>query len=380
MDDVFRRLREQEEMMRRLTEGPLKSYLENEESVRRMVDAASGIDITALAGKLAGLDIDALVGRMAAASTLTDAAFARLARPEFITAMERAASLHLEVERSIGLLAVRPSTLASQIDVLGGYIDATRFAIASIDYERIGGLINAAAAESTQLARSTDKLVSRHAEFLTSVGSDDEGMVALPPGAFAMPTLDVFVHTAAVRSVTPHEPLQEDEEQETASLHITVVGETHRFLEDMLPRMSLPFLDQYRGARARSLDRGADWWTQGSASMRKLLKGVLHTAAPNERVLPWALKNKKSLDRNGRPTRATKIAWLCRTIGNDAYREFVRTELESALALITLVDAAQHVDEFPEFEQQYDWTILRVEVAIRHILVLWMSRGSVEDS
>lgn len=365
--------------MRRLTEGPLRSYLENEESIRRMVDAASGIDITALAGKLAGLDIDALVGRMAAASTLTDAAFARLARPEFITAMERAASRHLEVERSIELLAVRPATLASQIDVLGGYIDATRFAIASIDSERIGGLINAAA-ESTQLARITDKLVSRHAEFLTSVGSDDEGMVALPPGAFAMPTLDVFVHTAAVRSVTPHERLQEDEEQEMASLRLTVVGETHLFLEDMLPRMSLPFLDQYRGARARSLDRGADWWTQGSASMRKLLKGVLHTAAPNERVLPWALKNKESLDRNGRPTRATKIAWLCRTIGNDAYREFVRTELESALALITLVDAAQHVDEFPEFEQQYDWTILRVEVAIRHILVLWMSRGSAEDS
>lgn len=52
----------------------------------------------------------------------------------------------------------------------------------------------------------------------------------------------------------------------------------------------------------------------------------------------------------------------------------MRTELNSALALIDLLDAAQHVDAFPEFERQYDWTILRVEVAIRHILTLWKNR------
>jgi hypothetical protein len=99
--------------------------------------------------------------------------------------------------------------------------------------------------------------------------------------------------------------------------------------------------------------------------MRKLLKGVLHTAAPNELVLPWARQNNKECDRVGRPTRATKVEWLCQFIPNEAYRSYVRTELNSALALIDLLDAAQHVDEFPEFEQQYDWTILRVEVAIR---------------
>ena len=88
--------------------------------------------------------------------------------------------------------------------------------------------------------------------------------------------------------------------------------------------------------------------------MRKLLKGVLHTAVPNESVLPWATKNNKPLDKHGRPTRDTKIEWLCQFIPNDAYRAYVRTELNSALALIKLVDTAQHVDEFPEFEDQYD--------------------------
>lgn len=56
------------------------------------------------------------------------------------------------------------------------------------------------------------------------------------------------------------------------------------------------------------------------------------------------------------------------------YRSFVRAELESALALIGIIDTAQHVDEFPEFEQSYNWIFLRVEVAIRFILELWKLR------
>ena len=44
------------------------------------------------------------------------------------------------------------------------------------------------------------------------------------------------------------------------------------------------------------------------------------------------------------------------------------------MALIELLNNTQHADEFPEFEQQYEWIFLRVEVAIRHILTLWKSR------
>jgi hypothetical protein len=44
---------------------------------------------------------------------------------------------------------------------------------------------------------------------------------------------------------------------------------------------------------------------------------------------------------------------------------------DSALSSIELMDSSQHVDDFPEFEQQWEWTFLRAEVAIRHILTVW---------
>ena len=66
-----------------------------------------------------------------------------------------------------------------------------------------------------------------------------------------------------------------------------------------------------------------------------------------------------------------KSTGLCRFSENDTYRAYVQTELKSALALIELMDTAQHVDEFSEFEGQYDWIMLRAKVAVCYMLRLW---------
>jgi hypothetical protein len=49
-------------------------------------------------------------------------------------------------------------------------------------------------------------------------------------------------------------------------------------------------------------------------------------------------------------------------------------ELISALHVLTMLNETQHEDETPEFEQQYDEIVGRVEVAVRHILTIWKAR------
>ena len=130
------------------------------------------------------------------------------------------------------------------------------------------------------------------------------------------------------------------------------------------------FADQFRGVILRSKERGPDWLTQAAASCRKLLLGLLHTAAPNERVLPWAKNQGAQLDRNGRPTRRTKIDWLCRSIQNRAYRRFVRSDLNTVLEVLALCNQAVHVNESPDFEESFELAIAGVESGIRHIIQL----------
>ena len=55
----------------------------------------------------------------------------------------------------------------------------------------------------------------------------------------------------------------------------------------------------------------------------------------------------------------------------------VRRALNVAInrdALIDIIDVAQHVDQFPGFEEKFNWVLLRVEMAVRQILELWRLR------
>ena len=61
-----------------------------------------------------------------------------------------------------------------------------------------------------------------------------------------------------------------------------------------------------------------------------------------------------------------------RSIPNESYRKLLLTELDSALTLIDLFNTAVQVDEFPEFEQSFAWAQLRLKVAIRHMLEIWL--------
>ena len=152
---------------------------------------------------------------------------------------------------------------------------------------------------------------------------------------------------------------------------IGLVDEIDAFLEQTLAKLNPAFPSQLRGSMQRNQERGPDWWTQAAASQRKLFLGVLHTAAPDHLVMTW-VTNPKQLDRRNRPTRRAKIAWLCRSIPNESYRKFLIAELDSALELIELFNTAVHVDEFPEFEETFSWTQLRLKVAVRHILEIWL--------
>lgn len=212
---------------------------------------------------------------------------------------------------------------------------------------------------------------ARYSETTASVAA--AGAALYPPFVTRLPAIGMFVHSEAVRTITPHHDYEMRDVSRSQDLRVRVVDETDAFLELTLGELKPAFALQLRGSSRRAEERGPDWWTQAAASLRKLLLGVLHTAAPDDLVLPWVTNHTDQVDRTSHPTRRTKIAWLCNSIANAEYRKCVKTEVDSVLALIDVLDSANHVDEFPEFEESFSWTVLRVRVAIRHIFTIWKS-------
>jgi len=350
LSDLRRELARQNELLGRLAEDPARRLLENQVATLRAHDLFSRLD-----------SVSEVFSRL---QTAAQSAFAEEER----------------VRRAIDAASVGLDRVYRGFDVdvgaVSSVVELTRSRLASIDLADAGKLIGAIDRQQEELARLTGRLVSRHADLVASIGRETKLARSVRLAACDLPTRAVFVHTSAVRSITPHEPREDEPEVLAGPLGDVTIRETDDYLERELPKLKPAFLEQYRGVKQRGGSPGPDGWTQGSASMRKLLKGVLHSVAPNNSVLPWAEENNKELDGHGRPTRATKIEWLCRSISDSSYRDFVRTELDSALVLIKVVDTAQHVDEFAEFAEQYDWIAARTAVCVRHMLVLWEPPGS----
>ena len=377
MDDVIRQLRERDEMMRRLAAGPLGDPRTRELILDRATDMARTIEMlekNSAAAMISKMAMPEFAHALEIAAQQASRIMDQLRSPEMLAAIERVNATHQALAQFAERALLAQESVARQMSAMALQIDITLKALPTIDFERIGLLVDAADSTRGRLGIATERLVLRHTRYLEALAVPESNLHRLPGPVRELPTQDVFVHTGAVRSLTPHDAAEPKTEETSLVIRAEVSTTTGVFLETKLPVLHPPFLDQYRGAKARSVDRGADWWTQGSASLRKLLKGVLHHAAPNELVLPWAKTKNKELDRVGRPTRATKIAWLCEPVADDDYRAFVRAELESTLALIDIIDVAQHVDQFPDFEDKYNWVLLRVEVAVRLILELWLLR------
>ena len=151
-------------------------------------------------------------------------------------------------------------------------------------------------------------------------------------------------------------------------------SEVDASLEYTLGALNPAFAAQFRGWILCSKERGPDWLTQTAASLRKLILGLLHNAAPNDLVLPWVTKPTQQLDEHRRPTRSTKLDWLCRSINNKAYRKFVRMELDSALTILDMLNHAIHVNEFPELEESFPSVSARAKFAILHLAKLCAPR------
>ena len=148
MDDFIRRLQEQQEMMQRLVEGPLQYISENEAAIAQIRQLAHGIRRPApCMAACAALEASDLASHLPALADSTAATIATLAMPESISMMDHYVSERRHVHEAVERLAFPQEEWAAQIDTMASYFEATRVALPTIDFDRIGELVAAAETE-----------------------------------------------------------------------------------------------------------------------------------------------------------------------------------------------------------------------------------------
>jgi hypothetical protein len=119
MDDLIRRMAEQDEMMRRLVEDPLRQLRQAEEAIARMATLPRGLDISVL-------DKAAVAATTAELTDFASAALTNLKTPAFLTAMDSYALEARKVQEMIESLGQAPRIWADQIAAFSSCVEATR--------------------------------------------------------------------------------------------------------------------------------------------------------------------------------------------------------------------------------------------------------------
>ena len=126
-DDFLRRLREMEEMARRLGDGPLRFLRENEAAIERAAEHVRSIDTSALAAVQA-LETERALSRAAEFTELSNVALVRLAQADSVAAMELYANQHREIQETVWRLALPHKSISEHALALSATIEATHLA------------------------------------------------------------------------------------------------------------------------------------------------------------------------------------------------------------------------------------------------------------
>jgi hypothetical protein len=365
MNDAYDWLRQYQEMIRRITEGPLADYqmLANSSSLLAIDRLEQLSVIPALAPAI--LSSTSEVFRQMSASVAVD------------EMASQAIAGDLAVVNANRTLVLHDSALtARSIVQMASTINLASVALVGVDWDEIGKTFQIGEDTQKRLQFLTNQLTFSHAALIEQARLSEGGFSAFPEFVVRVPGENLFVHSRAIRVLSPHAGYGRDDEEQAIAGEKRIDDDTDAIIEALLPRLSPHFVEMLRGADDPWLRKAPDWRRHSASSLRELLESVFHKVAPSDAVKKIVSDPGTELDEKGFPHLTVKVRWLCLYIGLPEYRQNVETDLLSALDVLKLTQSTVHSHSGRKFEEQFPTVRRRARVALRHLLLLWAARSS----
>jgi len=257
----------------------------------------------------------------------------------------------------------------SQFGSLARFAEEAAAATIRVRWENIATL-NITPLLKNSLESRTLRLNRSFDAFAGIMAREPKFFLDAPPFVAKTPTLAVFTHAEALKSISSIAEDEAEQEQPENKIWIDARDETFAKIEDLLPRFNPELMTSWKGGWNTADMRTEDWARQASSSFRFVLIKTIDTAAPQERVKadldPKQIKNNKA-------TRKQQAAWLCRSLKSGAYRDMVIADIESAIGIVDVFSQAVHEFRNEDIEKSFSRMAVRASVALGHILDLYFN-------
>ena len=200
----------------------------------------------------------------------------------------------------------------------------------------LGSAISAAASLQDSLRLNLDRFTATYRQLVDFTDHQPSIIEVLEPDIIQYPSHEVFREAELLEQITVPE-----DEQEVLDEYEDIAIPEERTLEDRLGEINSDFPNLLQGAHAALNTDNPDRARHVTVSLRELIGHVLHHFAPENKIRGW--KTDPNYYHNDRPTRRSRLLYICREIDFDDLSEFVNADVKSALTLIDALHAEAHV-------------------------------------
>lgn len=215
-------------------------------------------------------------------------------------------------------------------------------------------------------------LTDSYKSYWNSFNSDIQKLLSLSPLMFKMPTVEMYLATRTLDFGAKTDILKKEAELTESEVN-EIINPKEQVFNKLISSVDVGLIKLYRGAKEAIVSQGTDKIRHVTVSLRELVTHVLHKLSPDEEILKW--NNDPSNIVNGRPTRKTRLLFICRNINHDDFLNFVNKDISSTISFLDLLQEGTHAINANYDDKQLEALVLRVESLL--IFLINISSGTV---
>jgi Predicted pPIWI-associating nuclease len=182
------------------------------------------------------------------------------------------------------------------------------------------------------------------------------------PTLVAIPARGYFASGDALLQFQCNWPISAPLQETRESTREEIQRRTESKLEVLLKKVDPRLRKLWRGAREIAASTNPDKTRYASVSLRELMTQVLHILAPDAEIRRWTSDPRQF--NNGRPTRETRLLYICQPIANGALSDYIRTDIRSVIALGNVLQEGTHGVDADFSPLQFRLIFNRIEGAL----------------
>ena len=259
------------------------------------------------------------------------------------------------------------------IDTLYGFTKTLKIeglaqsSLSKFALEDVGKLISLQDNYRNQLLEKFDSLSSSYSHLAKL--RNTELINAFPANLLLeYPALEILESTNLIEVIT-----EEDSDRELESEKISSRDDVLQDLEGLEKFLvdigATELIVMWKGALDAIEQEHSDYARHCSVSLRELLTQVLHRLAPEEEIKKWT-DDPQMFDRN-RPTRRSRLLYICRSVNEDIFTDFIEKDISSVLEFFKLFQRGTHQVQIPYTKRQLKAMKSKVESTLCYLIEVW---------